>query len=867
MSFSPAALEYPHNMSSSDISLTTSEAHEYNPKAVFFGQNDRLINPLALYLSERSVDLYSGKTLSDAFFGDYFIYVGKSDAVKDFIAGEKQPLPKTLLLLTDVSDVVKMQEELKTYPQIKLVDLNGATEIMPEDTGMIIEFFLGQEGQMLTLKRTGAVVAATQLKQRRDRESQAEQKKSETQPGSEEKIEPVSVEGQLPQKSEPARADETAQTIQTLYDNGSPKPTGRMKSNLPQIRLSVFMSAFLVLVVLVVFPLLTLVAEVTLAGTAVFLAKRSLEEQKLGSARAHVQRAERLVGWGGQQVAVLLPVAEMLKQRELGNEFNQLFSASSHALTGAARLLEVGERGELLLSGISGKNKGVAHNALIADIKGTLAVADIELGLAEAEVKTASLQHFFSRSGISTFKGQFTDAGQKLSQLRQEIATLKGAMQLLPEVVGLNSGRTFLIVFQNNMELRPTGGFIGSFGLMTFADGVLRDFTVEDVYAADGGLRGHIDPPPPIRDILGAEHWYLRDANWDPDFGKTGAQLKWFLEKELDVAVDGVIGVDVTFVEKLLQVTGPLTLPDSKVTISAENLYTRLQSEVHEDFFPGSTRKRDTLAELGRALTLKLVEGEGISWPALLSQLDNSFNERHLLVYFAKAEIEALAAELGWTGTAGKLPACATVSCISDYQFVVDANLGVNKTNFFVKREVAEKVVIDEDKLTHTLNLTYANGATNNAGFGGTYKNYARVFVPAGNELISATINSQSLTIIAGPVASSSAVAVGEENGLPVFAALVEVLPQEEKTLTLTYSRPLQISGEFPLEYLYAVQKQAGTPADTYSLEIGYPGTWKPLETSATGQVAGATTLVKEGKITYNSTLSQDQKLELTFIK
>ena len=68
------------------------------------------------------------------------------------------------------------------------------------------------------------------------------------------------------------------------------------------------------------------------------------------------------------------------------------------------------------------------------------------------------------------------------------------------------------------MELRPTGGVYRQSCSGNLADGRLADFSVEDVYTADGQLKGHVDPPPPISLLLGQEHWYLRDSNWDRIF-------------------------------------------------------------------------------------------------------------------------------------------------------------------------------------------------------------------------------------------------------------------------------------------------------------------------------------------------------------
>src|SRR3989344_5241553 len=112
------------------------------------------------------------------------------------------------------------------------------------------------------------------------------------------------------------------------------------------------------------------------------------------------------------------------------------------------------------------------------------------------------------------------------------------------------------------MELRPGGGFIGSYGLLTFSKGKITDFSIHDVYDADGQLKGHIEPPFPIRRYLPQIHWYMRDSNWDVDFAKAASTSAYFLNAETGKTVDGVIGVDLSFVKNLLSVTGPITVSD-----------------------------------------------------------------------------------------------------------------------------------------------------------------------------------------------------------------------------------------------------------------------------------------------------------------
>ena len=193
-----------------------------------------------------------------------------------------------------------------------------------------------------------------------------------------------------------------------------------------------------------------------------------------------------------------------------------------------------------------------------------------------------------------------------IDEYKGKIFLLKKFTSRLPEILGMESPKKYIVLFQNNMELRPTGGFIGSFALMTLDKGRLTEMVVNDVYSADGQLKGHVDPPEPIRNYLNEGGWYLRDSNWDPDFVKTSSKIEWFLDKEIDITVDGVIAIDLYFIENLLKITGPIILPDFNKTIDSNNLYVTTQSEVQDEFFPGSIKKATFLVSLSKNLINEL---------------------------------------------------------------------------------------------------------------------------------------------------------------------------------------------------------------------------------------------------------------------
>ena len=135
-----------------------------------------------------------------------------------------------------------------------------------------------------------------------------------------------------------------------------------------------------------------------------------------------------------------------------------------------------------------------------------------------------------------------------LSQTYDKLTAVNDMLPIVEKLFYPAMDKTYLVLFQNNMELRPTGGFIGSYALLNIGNGKMKGFSISDVYTADGQLKGHVDPPDAIRKYLAQPHFFLRDSNYDPDFVVSSEKAIWFLQKELGINVDGVIGINLFLV-------------------------------------------------------------------------------------------------------------------------------------------------------------------------------------------------------------------------------------------------------------------------------------------------------------------------------
>ena len=443
----------------------------------------------------------------------------------------------------------------------------------------------------------------------------------------------------------------------------------------------------------------------------------------------------------------------------------------------------------------------------------------------------------------------------QLHQLRQQLFILKTIAPSLTSILGgQDESRKYLVLLQNNTELRPTGGFIGSFAIVEFDNAQLFNFQVFDVYQADGQLKGHVEPPEPIKKYLGEANWYLRDSNWDPSFPVSATRAEWFARKTIKQDFDGVIAINLNFVQSLLRYLGPIELPDYNETITADNLFERAEYHSEIGFFPGSTQKKDFLATLTNQLFnyLKTSASNKDLVHLLLATLQ-SLNSHDILIYLNDSDQNSIIDLLGWSGRL-QSPQCpfgqSPSHCLQDYLYIVDANLGVNKANYFLRRAINLQVNITKQlSLTHQLKITYTNTATSTEWPAGTYKNYQRLYLPYDAQIESVLIDNNPLNL--------DNISTERVGGKTVIGYLVEVPINRTVQVTVNYylKTPLPSS---TLTYSLYWQRQPGTNFDPLTITLHYPLFLHPETISPKAELSPQ-------QLNFELISSQDRRISVQF--
>lgn len=401
-------------------------------------------------------------------------------------------------------------------------------------------------------------------------------------------------------------------------------------------------------------------------------------------------------------------------------------------------------------------------------------------------------------------------------QLNGLVATLEEMQTRVPAILSLLGDRyphRYLILLQNNAESRPTGGFIGSFLIVDINDGAITTMKFHDVYEYDGQLQETIEAPYELATFT--DNWRMRDANYSPDFAVSAKKIAWFLEKEGGPGVDTVIAVNQTILGDLLTVTGPLKVDGLEGTLNDTNYQTVL-SYIVESKHEGEHNPKAVINRIIPSLQEALNKEASVK--SVLTLVQQQIKNKDILAWSKDETVQTFFDDVGVSGRVPKLPSD------EDYFSLIATNIGGNKSDRYIDAHIAHETIINDQgevrdvvtyKRTHTWNPNIVlvwQSQLESFGFteipewlrdilgAGVNKSIIKVFVPSG-----ATLEE----IIGVP---REAVTIGYDDELDktYMYFVLDVAPQEEKVVTMTYKLPYTLDLSIADEYRITVQKQPG---------------------------------------------------------
>ncbi len=301
----------------------------------------------------------------------------------------------------------------------------------------------------------------------------------------------------------------------------------------------------------------------------------------------------------------------------------------------------------------------------------------------------------------------------------------------LRDFLGETYDKRYLLVFQNNTEARATGGFMGSFAVVDFSRGKIKSIQVPGggTYDTEAGLRRVLQSPAPLQ--LVKARWYMWDANWWPDWPISARKIMWFYDESDGSTVDGVISLTPEVIIRLLKITGPIDLTaDYGTTVGADNFMDVIQPLAEQK---DTATPKKIIGDLLDKLIAKLTtESDQSAWLKIVGVIEQSLNEKHLLLYFTDPGLEAKVAELGWDGRLKETG--------GDYLAVINSNIAGGKSDKKIKQTVELTTnILSDGTLVDNLKIIRDHQAVRGEPFSGVRNvNWLRVYVPLGSQLIEA---------------------------------------------------------------------------------------------------------------------------------
>jgi hypothetical protein len=438
-------------------------------------------------------------------------------------------------------------------------------------------------------------------------------------------------------------------------------------------------------------------------------------------------------------------------------------------------------------------------------------VADIDQALAGFDSLSASNGQYLALT-VDSLKPVVAE----LRDVRDRLASAGELAKLLPAISGYPEPKNYLILLQNNTELRPTGGFIGTLGTVTIAGAQARDLRAMDVYSLDSAPNAKLLPPPaPLAKYLSVNKWYLRDANWSPDFPVAAKQvMSAYAADGGTETFDGVVAIDPTLAADLLKIVGNITVGGS--TFSPANITDEIEFQVEKGFsnkgLPVAQRKDILIALVGKVFE-RVMTLPSDRWQDVVTALVTALDGKHMLIASFDPAVAAFARERNWDGLVRQDP--------GDYLMAVDANLASLKTDSVISRSVNYSLHPSGSDLIATVNLKYSNRGS--FSWKTTrYRTYTRVYVPAGSRLVSVTGNMLNDKVL-DPKHSPGTVDTIDELGRRSFGTFISIEPGETRELVFTYKLPPSIVASVTSgTYRLLVQKQPGISAVPLTLSLDF---------------------------------------------
>ena len=445
--------------------------------------------------------------------------------------------------------------------------------------------------------------------------------------------------------------------------------------------------------------------------------------------------------------------------------------------------------------------------------------------LIEKELSGINPERYPVRIGKTEVRSKVKSGLELFREAASFVTNGKPLLEAAPYLLGIDSERTYLLLFQNDKELRPTGGFMTGYSIMKVNKGAFSPVSSSDIYNLDAKYKPTIVAPDPIIKYLKGPYALsnklrLRDMNWSPDFAES---MKQFTEEAKTVGItgiDGIISVDTQVLVYLLDAIGKIGVPgfgnfstEVDPRCNCPNVIYELESFADVEgpvvwdpdgsgkiiYAPANyDNRKKIIGPLMNSILANAMGQPKDKLPKLFEAGFKSLVEKHVLFYLFDSKTQDSVSSFGIAGI--------IKSTNGDYLHINDTNLGGRKSNLYVTNEISQEFSVGKDGYVEkTLTLTYKNPMKQDGWLNSVLPDWVRIYVPKGSTLISFD-------------GAEDKAEPYEELGKTVFAGFFKLRPEGVSKLTLKYKLPIKGNAK---ELNLLIQKQPGLDAPLYTIKTG----------------------------------------------
>ncbi|NMC51784.1 DUF4012 domain-containing protein [Candidatus Kuenenbacteria bacterium] len=544
----------------------------------------------------------------------------------------------------------------------------------------------------------------------------------------------------------------------------------------------------------------------------------------------------------------LLTIAE--KSTDIGLRLTGTIQAFGDLMVGAKEEgggLEL--RGDLLQIQVT-ENRGKRKNW--QEINKNLDMVVLEANEIQRQLDMLDLEN----TKLSAYGEQISLAKEQMPKMISLLQDYRDLTRIFLTIVGVDEPRRWLLVFQNNTEIRPTGGFMGSYAVVDVKDGKIEKIEVPGggFYDLKGSMSRSVDAPYPFH--LFSAVWQPWNANWFPDWPTSAEKIMWFYDKSSGPSVDGVISFTPDVLGSLLEITGPIELPEYMMTVDSNNFLYTIQKEVEFDYDKKENKPKKIIGDLLPKILERTLALDGKNGVIAAEKIISSLGNKSILLYFKNKDTQKIVDNFYWSGRVQDYD--------KDYLAIVHTNIAGGKTDLVVKNNIWHNTEITNDgQILNTVVLTREHlGKRDDIFESSTNTDFVRFYVPQGSKLITAEgfdgipVGRQyqvaTGSIDVDPhlaeiernirIDSESGTRIIDEFGKTSFGNWITVGPGEKQSVTIKYLLPWRLESKKVMnisttdtsaswwqslkKYFAGQEKQDEVPENIYGLLIQkQPGT------------------------------------------